>query len=899
MSNQNQTNETNYNTLLEALTNSSFSLEKLVEIINDLIKQKAYIKALKILNFYKKKANLSKQKDQLKLHNLYLDILLITEDFESLLNVLISREKYLIKPKDFLYQKFYLAICYEGLNKYKQAIDILETIPENISSKNLTNKYLKLSLLYLEIDKFQKAKESYQLAKQFDREKQNEMFILVESDLDYYQENYLDSLKKFEKFFLITKRKYAYLNRFIKINLKLNRLDEAYNFYCNYKEKIQKQDSLNNQISFFKSALPLLTKVDKSEYQKANNYLSNLLAEKTIEIDDFNDYNLVLKNIKRNKIYYKSREIIRDLFIDLNKTNLFEKLIYLKIIDGKIKLLHFSKELLLEKDIETNNSIFSDIINNEFSNTYKTLDLQDFIFVTKNTDYILVEKIVDQEFLLTYINDKNFAQAKKITILSSYLIKNNLNDFKIKAENNKFIVNYSKLLTNSKIALLKIVNNYIYFVNDYAKVLFNQNDRFIKFSLFQKQLEKIVYLDELLKTNELLITYNNKQINLLIQKHDYELYILAKEKPTKTKSLKFDELTQDKQKSLVLISINNYLEYINNYSYKQFQAIKKALVELIYDQSNNHIINLIDTCDSMIYLHLDTIDKRVVKRIASEIINKYLELDLRVVYSKFDKPIKQTDEELKNLLAFTSKKSPIVMTNKDFKLETEKDNFYLELTKKFINENKIKLKYNLIKNWETNKISFLELDIFELELLADKDRLKSIISKHKLGILFDRLIVNQFISELKKTSIKSSFIIPITYETINSKKAFNYLLKRIETDKINQIIFKIDFQTYLNLPNDLKKYLIEKNIIFCFENVFYNFDFKTIKYLTSAKYIIINNNEYNHKYFIEFSEIIYNNEIKIIYDHKHEKLIKSDLKTKNINYIKGEFAGEIKKLSLD
>ncbi|MFW5795277.1 MAG: hypothetical protein ACOCV1_07335, partial [Bacillota bacterium] len=175
-------------------------------------------------------------------------------------------------------------------------------------------------------------------------------------------------------------------------------------------------------------------------------------------------------------------------------------------------------------------------------------------------------------------------------------------------------------------------------------------------------------------------------------------------------------------------------------------------------------------------------------------------------------------------------------------------------------------------------------------------KLNKIISLNNLGILFDRLVINQFIRDLKMTSLKTKFIIPVSLASLNSKKEINYLLKRLDILNKEQIIFKLDFETYLELNQEIKDYLKDKQIKLCFENILKDLDFNNLNYICKAKYIILNNYEYNHNYYYLLKEEFTNKNIQIIYNHKQEKLIKSDLLQKAISYIIGDYAGKISDL---
>jgi hypothetical protein len=68
--------------------------------------------------------------------------LLRTEDFIKLKSVLFNRERFLTNEHQKIMQKFYYAVCHEGLKENKLAIEYLLSIKDNISNSNLVSKYL-------------------------------------------------------------------------------------------------------------------------------------------------------------------------------------------------------------------------------------------------------------------------------------------------------------------------------------------------------------------------------------------------------------------------------------------------------------------------------------------------------------------------------------------------------------------------------------------------------------------------------------------------------------------------------------------------------------------------------------------------------------------------------------
>ena len=163
--------------LLASKSNSSLYVEVVLEYINFLTINKAYDKIVKLLERALSERVVQEQASRLKLTEKLVTTLLKLEDFDRLLPVLKTRKSLIVKDNDILMQKFYEAVCFEGLDENKKAIAALLSIKDNISNQNLVNKYLKLSMLTLKDNDYEKAQEYYNLAVFYDKQKKNPTFL--------------------------------------------------------------------------------------------------------------------------------------------------------------------------------------------------------------------------------------------------------------------------------------------------------------------------------------------------------------------------------------------------------------------------------------------------------------------------------------------------------------------------------------------------------------------------------------------------------------------------------------------------------------------------------------------------------------------------------------------------
>ena len=872
------------------LNDKGFLLMDSVEAtFKEMFNKKYYKEATLYLNYIKNNASLDNHHDIVKLHDLYIELLLEIEDYPSLLNILLSKEKYLETSKAKSIHLFYLAICYEGLKEIDKAIESLERIEDTISSQNLTNKYLKLALLYLENKNKELAYKSYKHAIIFDKQKVNDIFLLVESDLQYYDANYVDSMKKYEDFFIKSNRKLSYLNRFIRISLALNRKTDAYEFYTRYKEKVLEQASIQTKLNFFSSALIMLKEINQDAYIEANNIIIELKGRETISFDDFNYFNVLLNHMKNHVIHQKERDLIRDIFLNLDETRVFKKIVYLKIIDAKVQLLHYSKKLLLEKVLDQYHLIIDDIFKGEHKQTYPRQLIESFIYVEDDVDYIFLEKINDSEYLLTYTSQQFFDLAKKLTILTSHVLKEKLLEFNMRTQNNQLVTSLKSLLDMKNIGLFKISNHQIILMNDYAHTLLNTDLLFMQFDDFQKQLDSIIYLDELSQNKSFEVTYSGKQLKIISYTLDFDVYLLieeSKENPAKTENL----WVKHQEHSILLLEISNYKTLISKLGYNNYQERLQLYINELPKLSNNHLLDYKFIANHLIYILLDTRDKRIPERL-SEKSSLFLGLsfDLRFSYQLMNENESLVIDKLNYLLAYTSTEDKFIFSDKFIRKEKEIEYLYLETINKLINNKNLKLKQDYIKNWRTQKISHIEVDYHHLNILTDPCKVEYVLSKNGLNIHFDRLLVNTLINDAKALGRNMRWIVPISIESIKSKKAFNYLLRRIDLINHHQVTWLLSIDAYLSLSKEDINYLNEKKVSIALKGDLS--DFSILDKMTLTDYYMIQPQLFNHEFSMEIVSILHKRFNHIIYSHNDESLVKADLERLQIDLIKGAYAG--------
>ena len=312
-----------------------------------------------------------------------------------------------------MHYHFYMALCFEGEYKFNEAINELLQVKDNVKTAFIVNKYLKLALLYIKVQDITKAKEAYDYAYFLDKSMKNEMFLLVKSDLEYYAKKYHDALISYEEFFVKSTNKYKYLDRYILINLKLKRYDDAYKFYQEYVDKPGIRLSKNNKFNFYKALYELFLELGlKDKIKDVLDELNKYRKDKDEILSKSLEEKVILKLVKElNKpIHFKSlREVVRHFFNVLSEDLLMKRLAY---IDNEydITVYTHSKGLLLEKKY-TNSDIEGTIIEDVFESDSTISKFETFVDYKKSDfnkviakSYELKDDIKTYGFILIYID---------------------------------------------------------------------------------------------------------------------------------------------------------------------------------------------------------------------------------------------------------------------------------------------------------------------------------------------------------------------------------------------------------------------------------------------------------------------------------------------------------------
>lgn len=776
---------------------------------------------------------------KIELLNYKINSLLKIEEYNKLLDTLDLKES-LISDDESEITKiyFYKSICFEALDEINLSIEYLNKINDNIRAHALVNKYLKLAILFLKIDDYDKAKSSYDYANQIDFNHSNEMFPLVESDLYYQSNDYIEALNSFQLFFLKSTNKYKYLDRYILINIKLNRLDEAYNFYLSNKEESFKKLSRTNKYNFLKAVLVLLKTLNKEDelsfiYKELENIKPIYNKKESINKGEFIQNILKLVNTPIT-IYDKYKNIVYKFLKELKWLNI-KFLEYVSIDnDGYTIYPYKDKEFkgkMLPYSLLKDNSLL------------EIFDIKE----NKTLDYFYDHKLerVDEKvniyYLSTGYNQYGYLVFSDINnsfyyelIASSLLILLSKLDLMIKYQNDK--LGLFQLFDNQKIGLIKIEKENVEFLNKMSKTIFETKDTIITYSLFSSLMVNRIDIIEFMNKSNSIIDF---RINDKIK--NVEFYV---SNINDTTYAYFKDLTSIKED----MDYKKQYYYLDNTPFYNVNKLKEVI-----NNSNSSCsilglyINIIETKDvlstrddklSSLYSYLKqsspssdfyylgdnhfllysaTTDKRALESIFNKISSGIKQL-YRHSYSLREDKVKgfvtkaiknKSYKEVEDIISYGF----LSIENKDGLLSLdnlEKKKYALYKTYeneivRIIKENKIDLEYIPIIKEKDNTIRYLYVKVKMPFEDISLDLFNKAIVDNDLESRLDNIVVEKAFNEIKDFNESIRLVIPISKESIvreNFIKKTSVLFKN--SFLFNRVIFHISNNNSLEYNKGLK-----------------------------------------------------------------------------------------------
>ena len=851
--------------------------------------------------------------------------LLKTEDFIKLKSVLFMRERFLTSKHQKVMQKFYLAVCNEGLKEYKEAIDNLLSIKDDISSSNLVSKYLKLSMLYLKQKESQKAKDYFFKAVKFDPKKSNPIFYLAESDILYDEGDFLNALALYQEYFIKSRNKRRYLDRFILINIKLNHLDEAWKFYQEYLPVVKGLVSRNYRLVFYEAGL-LLAKELKNDFEidKLTYLIQELEPTKPVLNQFDNVYRLLTIAFKQIR-YLKDRDIIYDLIKAIDSLYKFQKLLLIRKIDEDISFLHYSKGLLLEKNpkiTEYSNTIIETIINtNPVSDLYTFDDLINYpkeMYKTADTSYVFVNGIKREnefDYFIVFSKDlDDFDFQQKLILIATEILKKQLIDFDVYNYQNSLYMNYRALFNKENLGFIKIDKGIIHLLNDHAKSILAIDSDYIVFEEFQNRLVEKKFVDDFLYTDSMTLAIKSentvKRVKFSVVTDEYTIYATVKEETLKEEKKNLNEfldvgnenqllkdLKQTSSKNIILFNITNYLEFFKDYNYQIYKDKLNELLNNLKSLAKNHFDNIYLESFNALYLTLNTIDKRVVNRIIENVYKLENDFEIRTSVINVNNSLNYDGLiKLRYLNSLTTDDTKYIFDNKNFRYNLELAKTILLNINNLIENKFVPLEYQGVGKWSENEIRFLKVNVSSKAMLGEIESQKRVLRANNLEEKWDLFIVNQFIKDIKKANFIGGFIIDISNSSISDIKTIKKIIKKLASyeNPLYNYQFRIDFSKFDNLKEILLSlaYIKENKIGLIGYNFIKNFSIDNLEMFDYFDYLDFDFSDLNHKNIDVFRKITGEKNIKYILNHKHNTLKRSELEKSNITYVYGDKYGK-------
>lgn len=851
------------------------------------------------------------KEDRIQLLDQLIKTLLQTEDFIKLESVLRQRERYLTSEHQKVMQKFYYAVCYEGMKEYKKAIASLKSIKDNISSSNLINKYLKLSMLYLKEDNLPLAKQNYQHAIRFDANRKNPIFYLAESDIQFYMKDFQNALDTYQEYFIKSKNKRRYLDRYILINIELNRLDEAWRFYKEYQETMSKIISRNYRLVFYEAALKLAKLLNNKLEIELLEYNIETLRPTPPKLPQFDSVYRFLTLAFQPKHFLKAREVIHHIFQAMATIYNFQKLLFVTKEKDRIILYHYSKGLLLEKDVNfllLNGTVLEPIINSHPTNelyTYEDIiQYQQSIYKTVDTMYVFANGVSRErkfDYFVAYSQEKEqFDTQQKLVLLASEVLQKLLRDFDESHRITETMEQYEALLARQNGGFIKIEQNMIHFLNQQAKLLLEVESDYLAFEEFQTRLTEKIYLDDFLYTKEIVLHLksNDKAIHFDIQTNELVIYAYMKqyESIDSSSSNPLLDMVDERQmlvdnqstdsKTVFMVDIRNYRDYLKDYNHLNYKKKLELLSGFMNRTAKQHFDQLYFSGFNVFFLVIQNTDKRVTKRISESIVKEYKELDVRVSLVQFNHSLHfEKILQLQYLNALTTEEKPVIYDNKNVRYNQELSKTILININNFLKKKYIPLSFVSYQDWKDNQMCMLQVSISQHAMLGEENSLQRVLRSADLEEEWDYLLASSLVSDIKQYHLPYRFVLPLATATLFNPKQLKRMTRKI---KDYPIVLRINCQDLHHL--DMLESLKDSEVALMGYDFVSKINVRDVANLTHFDYLTLPIDQWNSPYLNDFLNLLPNQDTKLILDHKNSTLKKSLLERYHIRYVIGQFS---------
>lgn len=867
-----------------------------------------------------------------------ISLLIRTEDFHELDGILKMRERYITGDKhQLMMQSFYMAVGFEGLKKYREAIDVLDNIPDNMSSNNIISKYLKLSMLSMRIGNVEKARTHFEKAILFDRFKKNPLFALVESDLLFAEKDYLKSLEKYQEYFIKTKIKNRYLDRYLLLCVQLERYDEALKFYRDYEPKIRSTLSKNYQKTFYEASLSLFEHLySPGDYEYVRDRVNELRNE-TIEIVNQFDgiYSLLSKYMLKTDIT-SERDYLLHASRAFHELVNVERFHFVYIDDDGYHVMTHHKNLLMEKKYSYNqiqgtiiDKIYAEVLPLHVIHQSDLVDTLDFInHGPVSSEIILASKTSSEYYgnmyLLAFLNQANhYDYIHKLVLVLSRLIESSLSQLycdKMELELIQIRDHFEQVVGAG---LLRIENGVVSTLNQQANEMLGISESHFKYEILRDRfIQPKPYLDDFLKHPEWIIQFESlkgqkKTLKILVKEIKMVLYLYVIDLTEESISLEdtmqllnhdidsnletiqslkkaFDSHTQ--ASSLVYFDLQDRDQLFERYYFDLKIRLNSSMNQILTDIGKGSFIGLYRSYEGGWFLYLNTVDKRVINRIWNELSKSLNQkalllepINLKGICAVIQK--KRSFEELLTELfeQYYRGLDESGLAYMDRRLASERHlmaTIQLNLDK-ILSEKDVPISFHPVCKWSDTHVLGYMIDIHSRVLLGEKQLLEDAIRIGLLSKRFDTLLYRSFLRNLihSKASDQLLYFFNLHEQTIHDETALDDFMKRIKKSdsvELSQIVLIIPNESLpSNVLLDRIVSLKSKGFQLALKN-FSKISLSDYQVIESVDILIVEKNDIQH-----LSNLKNKKQFILIYHHQDETLKKSVLTDNGVDYVFG------------
>ncbi|MBN2503729.1 MAG: hypothetical protein JXB20_00120 [Bacilli bacterium] len=872
-------------------------------------------------------------------------ILLKIEDYQELLEVLKYRERFIEAKKSYqLMQKFYMAVCYEGLRQNEKAIATLHEVEDTISNNNLVSKYLKLAMLELGEGNLAEAKKMYEYAHNFDRLRNNPTFDLVASDLAYGAQDYLLAMELFQKYFLKAKAKFRYLDRFIYISLQLNNHAEALMFYEKYLPKVERQISKIAKIRFYEAGLRLFEKI--GDYQRVfetESKLSQLSEQQRQPIDVFDDTIDIIRTALPELHNNKPRDLVLDMFRKLAEKIDFKRLLMIYVDQSGFRTMTYQKGLLMEKTLAfdiVENTILDTIMSSENMNQLHRQDSEhpflDYDEAKTPLDVSLVTATLIEQpvypkahIVCMHANTSSFDKAQRLLQLGANVLAQKLTLNASLVAYMSEMEPYARLLEKLQIGLLRLEGEQVRCLNPQARSLLGLDLDVSGYKDIQKRMvmEKPLYIDDFLSPQKHIFAYRSSETSIIkleaISWVDRQtIYIGLKKAIEQSKtevehnkpsartvhglrpfeSLMIDLLAIKPPYTLGLVLLENFRHLMSMSPLTTCEKLFAGIKDTVERASRQYLLGIYEIgVDSFVSIW-KTVDKRIIDRIArttkyaSYIDTTSLQVDLSISAIQVQRP-EDPEGLIKNLVQWGYCHKEAIDGAAYYERQEVKRFGYLAsiaaVLRELIDNKKLEFVYQPIGNWHTGEYVMLEVKPNTKQIFGSESEIFAAISQANLVVPFFDLFLRKLAKKLDKPTnnvvkkIKFTIRIPMSIpKTEHLAQTLGNLIGKLKLAGRVIIVPELqenDYEGYLKFCRSLREF----GLLIAFSKLLQRIELDDLALLDEFAYGEITPEETKSIDVDLLGVLLAKMKGRIIYDHGNEELRRSFLKDFEITFVKG------------